>query len=400
MDTCDGYFSGAPRERALEIMKDSRAGAMGVVGAVLILLLKVAALGALTRADAAAPLLAGWAAARALPALDVYAWPYARAAGTGEAFTRERTPGPLALAGALLAAALVVAHRRRLAARRGRRAGTRRRWSRSARSAAPSSPRPPWRSGSAASPATSTAWASSWPRRSPWSSAALSSRRLGAMKLYLVRHGASTGNTPGNLIGHSDHPLTAAGEAQARAVAARLAPLGPMPIHCSDLPRARATAEFVGAEWSPRAARRESRPAPARDPARRLRGPLLGRLRRRHRAGRGPRARPVQHRAAQRRVAVAARRRASWPPSRSSCESCGAGEPDALAAVCVVAHDGPIRAVVNHVLGVPPEKWWTVSRPPTAASRLLEWSDGWVNVRFVNDTSHLAGLADVEPGIL
>ena len=28
------------------------------------------------------------------------------------------------------------------------------------------------------------------------------------MKLYLVRHGASTGNTPGNLIGQSDHPLS------------------------------------------------------------------------------------------------------------------------------------------------------------------------------------------------
>jgi len=109
MDTCDGYFSRAPRERALEIMKDSNVGAMGVVGAVLILILKVAALSALTRADAAAPLLAGWCAARALPALDVYAWPYARAAGTGEAFTRERTPGPVQLAGGLLAAGLVVA---------------------------------------------------------------------------------------------------------------------------------------------------------------------------------------------------------------------------------------------------------------------------------------------------
>ncbi len=107
MDTTDGVLSGARRERALEIMKDSNVGAMGVVAAVLILLLKVAALGALTRADAAAPLLAGWCAARALPALDVYAWPYARAAGTGEAFTRERTPGPVQLAGGLLVGGVV-----------------------------------------------------------------------------------------------------------------------------------------------------------------------------------------------------------------------------------------------------------------------------------------------------
>jgi adenosylcobinamide-GDP ribazoletransferase len=107
MDTADGILSGAPRERALEIMKDSNVGAMGVVAAVLILLLKVAALGALARADAAAPLLAGWCAARALPALDVYAWPYARVAGTGEAFTRERTPGPVIMAGGLVVAVVV-----------------------------------------------------------------------------------------------------------------------------------------------------------------------------------------------------------------------------------------------------------------------------------------------------
>jgi adenosylcobinamide-GDP ribazoletransferase len=109
MDTCDGFFSGAPRERALEIMKDHNVGAMGVVAAVLILLLKVAALGALTHADAAAPLLAGWAAARALPAPDAYFWPYARAEGTGEAFTREHTTGPLLMAAGFLGAAIVVA---------------------------------------------------------------------------------------------------------------------------------------------------------------------------------------------------------------------------------------------------------------------------------------------------
>ncbi len=109
MDTADGILSGAPRERALVIMKDHNVGAMGVVAAVLLLLLKVAALGALARPEAAAPLLAGWAAARALPALDVYLWPYARPAGTGEAFTRERSLGPVGLALGFLAAAVVVA---------------------------------------------------------------------------------------------------------------------------------------------------------------------------------------------------------------------------------------------------------------------------------------------------
>jgi adenosylcobinamide-GDP ribazoletransferase len=109
MDTCDGYFSGAPRERALEIMKDSRAGAMGVVGAVLVLIVKVAALGALARADAAAPLLAGWAAARALPPIDIRLFAYARAEGTGAPFTRPLTAGPVALAVVLLCAAILIA---------------------------------------------------------------------------------------------------------------------------------------------------------------------------------------------------------------------------------------------------------------------------------------------------
>lgn len=87
MDTCDGLGSGAPRERALEIMKDSRVGAMGVFGAIAVLLLKVTALAALTVPSALVSLLVGWAAARAVPAWDVAMFPYARATGTGRACT-------------------------------------------------------------------------------------------------------------------------------------------------------------------------------------------------------------------------------------------------------------------------------------------------------------------------
>ena len=43
-DTADGFFSSRPRERALEIMRDSRVGAMGVIAIVCVILLKVAAL--------------------------------------------------------------------------------------------------------------------------------------------------------------------------------------------------------------------------------------------------------------------------------------------------------------------------------------------------------------------
>ncbi len=40
MDSCDGIFSGGDRERILEIMKDSRVGAFGVIGLVTLFLVK------------------------------------------------------------------------------------------------------------------------------------------------------------------------------------------------------------------------------------------------------------------------------------------------------------------------------------------------------------------------
>ncbi len=69
------------------------------------------------------------------------------------------------------------------------------------------------------------------------------------MNIYLVRHGESTGNNRSCFMGWSDHALTALGRAQAAAVAERLAPWGPLPVICSDLPRARETAEIIAARW-------------------------------------------------------------------------------------------------------------------------------------------------------
>jgi broad specificity phosphatase PhoE len=58
---------------------------------------------------------------------------------------------------------------------------------------------------------------------------------------------------------------------------------------------------------------------------------------------------------------------------------------------CLVAHDGPIRAILNHYLGVPPEKWWTLSTTHGGVS-LIEFAGGCVTIRFVNATGHLEGL--------
>ena len=86
MDTCDGVGSGKSRERMLEIMKDSRVGAMGVFGAIAVILIKVTALAALAPQQSLLPLLGGWAAARAVPVLDVAIFRYARDYGTGGMF--------------------------------------------------------------------------------------------------------------------------------------------------------------------------------------------------------------------------------------------------------------------------------------------------------------------------
>ena len=58
---------------------------------------------------------------------------------------------------------------------------------------------------------------------------------------------------------------------------------------------------------------------------------------------------------------------------------------------CLVAHDGPIRAILNHYLGVPPEKWWTLSTTHGGVS-LMEFAGGCVTIRYVNATGHLDGL--------
>jgi adenosylcobinamide-GDP ribazoletransferase len=64
-DTFDGLGGSATRERALEIMKDSRIGTFGVAALVLTLTLKVAALSALPARFAVVVLIAGHALSRA-----------------------------------------------------------------------------------------------------------------------------------------------------------------------------------------------------------------------------------------------------------------------------------------------------------------------------------------------
>ncbi|MDR6878436.1 adenosylcobinamide-GDP ribazoletransferase [Bacillus sp. 3255] len=91
MDTADGILSHRPREQMLEIMKDSRVGAMGVIAAVLLLLLKFSLLYSLLTAAAHGP---GWLLLAVVPvwsrwfmAAAIAWWPYARKeSGLGSLF--------------------------------------------------------------------------------------------------------------------------------------------------------------------------------------------------------------------------------------------------------------------------------------------------------------------------
>ena len=84
MDTLDGVLSGRPRERKLEIMKDSRVGAFGVLGLACLLLLKYGLVISLPAPQFYSillfmPILSRWAMAYA-----TVSFPYARKEGFGK----------------------------------------------------------------------------------------------------------------------------------------------------------------------------------------------------------------------------------------------------------------------------------------------------------------------------
>jgi adenosylcobinamide-GDP ribazoletransferase len=113
-DTCDGLGGAVSRERALEIMKDSRIGTYGAVGLLLVLGLKAAALHALALRDLHIALLAlplAHALSRTV-AVALLVWlPYAGDAAHAKAkpMAMQASPGVLLAAAGWCAAGLAVA---------------------------------------------------------------------------------------------------------------------------------------------------------------------------------------------------------------------------------------------------------------------------------------------------
>lgn len=107
MDTADGVLSHRTRDRMLEIMKDSRVGAMGVLAAVLLLMLKASLLADLLSNEMAASygcmlmVVPIWS--RAWMSAAIAWWPFARV-GEGIAVLFNEAKGVHAAAALLIAA--------------------------------------------------------------------------------------------------------------------------------------------------------------------------------------------------------------------------------------------------------------------------------------------------------
>lgn len=99
MDTADGVFSGRSRERMLEIMKDSRVGANGVVAFGLLILLKYSLIADMTPALLTTALLVMPVAGRMAMVICVTSFPYARPDGMGKAFAQYADRTTLLIAG-------------------------------------------------------------------------------------------------------------------------------------------------------------------------------------------------------------------------------------------------------------------------------------------------------------
>ncbi len=106
MDTADGVFSGRPRERMLEIMKDSRVGAFGAMAFTLLILTKYSFY--LDIAASALPVacLAMSVGGKLGLVVAVTSFPYARPEGLGKMFFQHHDRYALAIASVLAFALL------------------------------------------------------------------------------------------------------------------------------------------------------------------------------------------------------------------------------------------------------------------------------------------------------
>ena len=108
-DTCDGLGGAVSRERALEIMKDSRIGAYGAIGIATMLGIKAATLATMPLASALVALVLGHTASRAAATGLMLLLPYAGDAAHAKAKPLAQRIGAVEFVGAVVWVSLVCA---------------------------------------------------------------------------------------------------------------------------------------------------------------------------------------------------------------------------------------------------------------------------------------------------
>lgn len=95
-DTADGFFSSRPREQMLEIMRDSRIGAMGVIAIVFIILMKFSLLTSIDDRTRFMSVFLVPVAGRFTPLFTIITMKYVRAeSGLGAVFKKNASPSAL-----------------------------------------------------------------------------------------------------------------------------------------------------------------------------------------------------------------------------------------------------------------------------------------------------------------
>jgi broad specificity phosphatase PhoE len=197
--------------------------------------------------------------------------------------------------------------------------------------------------------------------------------------LLLVRHGETALNAEHRWQGHHDAPLSATGRAEAEALAARVAAEGPAALYSSDLPRARETAgaiaRLTGLEPSFDARWREV------DVGEWL-GLTPGEVESRHPDGYA-------------RWLAGGTGWSEGEPYPEMAERGLAAVRDVVdshagaAPIVCVTHGGVIRAIVMHVLGMPPSARRLLATGRTATVTAIDATAPAWRLRSFNDAGHL-----------
>ncbi len=196
-------------------------------------------------------------------------------------------------------------------------------------------------------------------------------------ELILIRHGLTEHNASRRFQGQSDVPLNAAGRRQAALVAARLARRPVAALYTSDLARASATAEVIGAALG-------LVPVPLPEVREIDVGAAVG-LTREELASRYP------------ELFGEAWTHAPFPGGESYEQLADRLERIAReviarhrgARVMVVTHGGAIRALVSRLVDIPLGKLVGLAVANTSITELVALEDGRVRLRVLNDAAHL-----------